>query len=235
MKASPTAIVIGASLLIVSATAAYVAEGFFARFDRAIAMIEQVPATIASVDASTREIRAVMDEFEKKMAKARAAMPAVGEEIGQSGAVMVETLKRRLDLTDAPREMAEPPQDRGSMDSSRQEADAADAIERRIGCWKAKREIGKSGEPIGMWCGYENLADKEPETEEELRQALANPDLKPRRTHRQDARDALERLGIRERNSKDADEGKGGTLVSDLRKLLEEHRIADAAKGNGTK
>jgi len=228
MKGSPAAYVLAASLGLVAASVAYVAEGVFSRFDRAVAVIEKVPATLVSVDDSTRKIMTVMVDLEAKMAMARAGTYSDGEEFGGSGLEMVDAMKRRLELMEAERALDDPALGLGGNDTvPRKPGEFADILNRRLACWRAKRELGKSGGVIGMWCGYEDLVANEPETEEELRHALENPDQAPLKLRGNDpARDALERLGIREMNS-----GNGGSVLSDVRELLQMHK--DEASGEG--
>lgn len=227
MKVSPSAIAVSASFAILAASVLYVAEGVFSRFDRAAAMIERVPAALAQVKDSTDRLESLMDSIAARTAAARAALPAVGREIGESGAEMADVMRRHLALRDAMQGLENLGKNRPKNDV---EGDGkgdpipptADALDRILSCWRAKRELVREGGALGMWCGYENIVEREPETEEELRNVLSASPKTPHSKRTQLINESMERLRGRVIGSADAKEGKDGSPLSGMKDMLQE-------------
>ena len=81
--------ILGAGLLSLAASLAFVGKGVFERFDRVEELAE-------SLEQSTASVRVMQGEIKKDLTVLRAQFPALGEETGAAAAGAIKVLEEQL-------------------------------------------------------------------------------------------------------------------------------------------
>lgn len=88
--------ILGAGLLGVAFSIAYVGHGVISRFDKIESLAETAKATVTQVEGTLKEVQAVQSGLKSDLTLLRSQFPALGAETGEAAGTAIGAMRERL-------------------------------------------------------------------------------------------------------------------------------------------